>query len=418
MTTTSTLMTAIVLGLTLLGVVSFASVYQQVRYSYLNRMAAMIARTEEAVSVGGWKSGTYMVLDLKNDGGVGVFVRELRVAVQVILYIRVGENLITTSRSVTLVNRSIYLPPLGRVFLSYDLSKEVPSYASRAEVSFASVLVVTERNVFVFDVVPPTDVAVLLISKEDIESGATFSVPLPDGRVAVLRPYEILFCGVASGSRNDEVVPRFDSVAVLVTGGGTTIRGAYHYGYDFTNNKWSIVSILFDRVVEPDERRLLTACMLSTTRDNMFPSGTRVVLGRGILLIGTQLSGYDVSVALFAMNQYPTFYTPERAGRGPRTTIENTMVNLLTLKLGLPSPSTEVDVYDFLGPQLVPLVIGVRDGTSVYSIGTAYSQAILILQTIYGTTTKVSDTIEVYGYFPDPYPTMIVIASPTGTATV
>lgn len=412
------MLTAMVLGLTIMSVVSFATVYQQVRYAYLNRMASMVARTEEAVSVGGWKSGTYLVLDVKNEGGVGVYIREVRTAVQIILYIPVGNNVYTTSKSLTLVERGVYLPPLRRTFFSYDLSGEVPSTATRGEVSFASVMVVTERNVFIFDVVPPTDATVLSVTKEDIESGATFSIQLPNGRIAAFRPYEILFCAISSGSRNGDVVPQFDSVGILITGGGTTMRGNYHFGYDFTNKKWSTPSIAFDRVYVQDEKKILTICSLSTTKENKFPANSRIVLGRGILLLGTQLSGYDLAVSLFARDQYPTFYTPERAGRGAKTTISNVMVNLLSLKIGLPAPASEVDVYDFIGTQLIPFVIGMGDKVSVYSIGTAYSQAILIVQTIYGVSDAISDHIEVNGYFPDPYPVTVIVTTPTGMTAI
>ncbi|MEM4500861.1 MAG: hypothetical protein QW512_01860, partial [Thermofilaceae archaeon] len=115
MTTTSTLLTVVVLGLAVLSVVSFATVYQQVRYAYLLRMSSMVSRTEEVVSVGGWKSGTYLVLEVRNEGGVGVFIREVRTAVQILAYVKVGTNVRTVPISKTLISNDIHLPPTGRV---------------------------------------------------------------------------------------------------------------------------------------------------------------------------------------------------------------------------------------------------------------------------------------------------------------
>ncbi|MEM1913186.1 MAG: hypothetical protein QW067_08610 [Thermofilaceae archaeon] len=418
MTTTSTLLTVVVLGLAVLSVVSFATVYQQVRYAYLLRMSSMVSRTEEVVSVGGWKSGTYLVLEVRNEGGVGVFIREVRTAVQILLYVNVGANVRTVPKSKTLISNDIHLPPAGRVYLGYDLSSEVPSYASGAEISFASVMVTTEKNTFVFDVVPPIDTTVLTITKEDVESGVTYSVPLPNGRTAYLKPYEILFCAVGPGSRNEAVMPRYDSVEVLISAGGNTYRGTYHYGYNPTNKKWGLASISFSWSKLQDEGRIITTCSVSTPSGEKLPAETTVVLARGILLLGTQLSGYDATTVLFATDQLPQFYTPSNARRGNRVTIANPRVNTMVIKLGLPSPSTDIDVYDFLGTQIIPTALPIRDKQKVYSIGTFYSQAILILQVVHGTTDRVTDYVEVNAYFSNPYPLAVVISSPTGITNV
>lgn len=114
MTATSTLLTVVVLGLTVLSVIAFATVYQQVRYAYLLRMASMLSRTEEVVSVGGWKTDTYLFLEVRNEGGVGVFIREIRTVVQLLVYTRVGANTYTTPRSKTLTAGNIHLPPGGK----------------------------------------------------------------------------------------------------------------------------------------------------------------------------------------------------------------------------------------------------------------------------------------------------------------
>lgn len=419
MATTSTVMTALVLGLTLMSVVSFAVVYQQVRYSYLMRMASMIARTEEAVSVGGWKSGTYLVIDVKNEGGTGVFIREIRIAVQMVLYIVSSSgNIHTTSKSLTLTNGSIHIPPLKRVYLTYDLSHEVPSYATSGEISFVSVMITTEKNVFIFDVVPPTDTTVLSITRDDIDRGVTYSIPLPNGRVAYLKPYEILFCAVGPSSRNNAVIPRYDSSGIIITAGGNVMRGIYHYGYDPTNRRWGIASITFDWQRLPTENKILTVCSISTPPGERIPAGSTVVVARGILLLGTQLSGYDVGVVLFARNQYPEFYTPQNAGRGNRVTITNVRTNILVLKIGLPSPSSDIDVYDFIGSQVVPILLNIQNRTSIYSVGTYYSEAILILQVIYGSTERLSDDIDVNVYFSEPYPVAVIISTIADAATI
>jgi len=137
-------------------------------------MSSMISRTKEAISVGGWKSDTYLVLEIRNEGGVGVFIRrEVKTAVQILLYIGTGDNVYTIPKSKTLVSNNIHIPSMGKVYLGYDLSSEISSY-SRAKISFVSVMITTERNTFVFDVVPPIDSTVLTITKKDIETGATY----------------------------------------------------------------------------------------------------------------------------------------------------------------------------------------------------------------------------------------------------
>lgn len=277
MSATSTLLTVIVLGLAVMSVVSFATIYQQVRYAYLLRMSSMVSRTKEVVSVGGWKTGTYLVLEVRNEGGVGVFIREIRTAVQILIYMNVGGNLQTVPKSKTLISNNIHLPPAGRVYLGYDLSSEVPSYALGAEISFVSVMVTTERNTFIFDVVPPIDATVLTITRKDIESGIIYSVPLPNGRIAYLKPYEIMFCAVGPRSRNEAVIPRYDSVEILVTAGGNTYRGTYHYGYDPVNKKWNLVSISFDWINLQNESGIITTCSISTSSGEKMLTGTNVV---------------------------------------------------------------------------------------------------------------------------------------------
>ncbi|MEM1694424.1 MAG: hypothetical protein QW456_09455, partial [Ignisphaera sp.] len=323
-----------------------------------------------------------------------------------------------TPRFKTLTASNIHLPPGGKTYLSYDLSSEVPPNASGAEIGFASVMVTTERNTFVFDVVPPTDATVLTITRDDIRSGDTYSISLPNGKVAYLKPYEILFCAIGPSSRNDAIVPRYDSVEILISSGGNTYRGIYHYGYDPVNRKWGLVSISFDWVYLQNEERILTTCSVSTQSGEEIPAGTTIVLARGILLLGTQLSGYDVTAVMFAVNQLPEFYTPSRVERDNRVTITNVKVNTLVVKLGLPSPSRDIDVYDFLGTQIIPTVLSIQDRQKVYSIGTFYSQAILILQVVHGTTDRITDYVDVNAYFADPYPLVVVISSPTGITNV
>ncbi|MEM4584192.1 MAG: hypothetical protein QW611_04375, partial [Ignisphaera sp.] len=330
------------------------------------------------------------------------------------IYMNVGGNLQTVPKSKTLISNNIHLPPAGRVYLGYDLSSEVPSYALGAEISFVSVMVTTERNTFIFDVVPPIDATVLTITRKDIESGIIYSVPLPNGRIAYLKPYEIMFCAVGPRSRNEAVIPRYDSVEILVTAGGNTYRGTYHYGYDPVNKKWNLVSISFSWSRLQNDGRIITTCSISTSSGERLPAGSIVVLARGVLLLGTQLSGYDVVNVLFATDQLPQFYNPSDVGRGNRVTIINPKSNTLVMKLGLPSPSTDIDVYDFLATQIIPTAMGlsIQDKQKVYSIGTFYSQAILILQIIHGEIDRATDYVEVNTYFTNPYPLTVVISSP------
>ncbi|MEM1560060.1 MAG: hypothetical protein QXK24_00445 [Ignisphaera sp.] len=413
MTTTSTLLTVVVLGLTLLSVVSFTIIYQQIRYSYLLRMSSIISRTKEAISVGGWKSNTYLVLEVRNEGGVGVFIREIRTVVQILLYIDTGDNVHIISKSKTLISNNIHIPSMGRIYLGYDLSSEASSY-SRAEISFVSVMVTTEKNTFIFDVVPPIDSPILTITRKDIEDGITYSIPLPNGRTAYLKPYEILFCAIGPGSRNDAVIPLYDSVEVMVSAGGSIYRGTYHYGYDPINKKWNLVSISFDWINLQNESKIITICSISS--NERLPSGTSVVLARGVMLIGTQLSGYDIATILFGIDQFPHFYTPNRVGRGNRATIVNPKTNNMVIKLGLPLSNTDIDVYDFLGTQIIPTVLSIQDRQKIYSIGTYYSQAILLLQVVHGTIDEATNYVEINTYFADPYPLVVVVSVPTRTS--
>ncbi|MEM1694219.1 MAG: hypothetical protein QXL19_08355 [Ignisphaera sp.] len=413
MSTTSTLFTVIVLGLTILSVVSFAIIYQQVRYSYLLRMSSMISRTKEAISVGGWKSDTYLVLEIRNEVGIGVFIREIRTVVQILLYIDTGDNVHIIPKTKTLISNNIHIPSMGRIYLGYDLSSEVSSY-SRAEISFVSVMVTTERNTFVFDVVPPIDSTVLTITRKDIEKGVTYSIQLPNGRIAYLKPYEILFCAIGPRSRNDAVIPLYDSVEVMVFAGGNIYRGTYHYGYDPINKKWGFVTISFDWINLQNESKIITLCSISS--NEKLPTGASVVLARGVMLIGTHLSGYDIVTVLFGIDQFPQFYTPDKVGRGSRVTIANPKTNNMVIKLGLPSSNTDIDVYDFLGTQIIPTALSIQDRQKIYSIGTYYSQAILLLQVVHGTIDEVTDYVEINTYFADPYPLVAVVSVPIGTS--
>lgn len=397
---TSTLLTVVVLGLTLMCVVSFAFLYQNIRHIYLLRMSSMIARTEEAISVSGWKSSRAVVIELKNNGGVGVYIREARTILQAITTYAQPQVKIFTSRD-------IHLPPLKKVYLSY----EVPPHTLATEVNFVSVIVTTDKNVYIFDVVPPIGDTVLFVTRDEVEKGVTYSVNLPNGKIALLRPYEIMFCAVSSGERNGLVVPSLDSVSIAVAGGGMTMRGIYHYGYNTSSQRWSKVSILFDRFKPESSDKIITSCSIRGSDGTMIPPRSRVVLAKGILLVGTQITGYDISHALFAGGQHPVFYRPRDIGLPDSITMVNVTTSFLTMKIGLPAYQSEIDIFDFVSAYILPPVAYQMNGTTVYTLGSYYAQAILVIQAIQGVVDQTTASIDVYGYFPDPYPLIVVISS-------
>lgn len=393
----STLLSVVVLTAALMCVVAFAFAVHGVRYLYLQHLESRVAGTLEAVSVGVWHSGSAVVIDVRNAGGTPVRVRSLRAVVQYAA--RYGEEL----RGGSLVKSfgELRLPPLGRRLLAFDVASEPggPRGADEVRVVSVSVVVATERNALVFDPAPPADLVVLEVGREDV--GRSIAVRLPDGGRALFTVYEYLVCGVGAPSRLGTPVSRVEAARVWVARGeGEVEWGLYVYGYDWEARRFPEVEIEVYR--EEVGGREVTVCEIVSRGAPL--SGRLAALSRGVVLLGTQLRGFDVIAFSFAGAPHPR---PASCG-GELRLVEGRAQSYV---LKIPLPDRGVTVMDFLGPQVVPWGVAPDRGSAI-SIGTHYSQALLVGQSYAARLAGSGTQARICAEFDDPYPILLVIAPP------
>lgn len=409
----STVLSYIVLALTLVSVISFASMYQQIRYFFIQRFNTLQARTEEVVSVSALISGETAVIDVRNTGGVGVMIDTLKAVVTYKVYEAdpITNEVVTYTRSSTKTFRNIHLSPLERKLVMLSIEEELPQAALRGEISFLSVIVITDKNVFIYDPAPAANSVALKIYRSDI--GKTFTITLPNGRIAYLTPYEYLVCSVGPAERTSVSLLEASNVYVAFSPDDRPASITYNYGYDPSTSTHP--EVLF-RVAKESLRVNnvgvinLTRCSITALRGYNL-QGYYVSLTRGIILLGTQLSGYDVVSVSFASRQFPVFYPPSQIdGRESEKSVNYVKTNAFVLKLCI--PSSDVDVLDFLGVQSTPYSLSsVQSGETVIDVGTCFSQAILVSQSVTGFVDSSTNEVSVYADFQDPYPLLVIISS-------
>ena len=143
---------------------------------------------------------------------------------------------------------------------------------------------------------------------------------------------------------------------------------------------------------------------------NNIPLNSKVItLSRGIILVGTHLSGYDIVVFSFARNKYPRYYSPdelENAVSGELDIHDDRSVHHITK---IPLPDNDISVLNFLGSQIIPWV-SQNANFSTIDINNYYSQAIILGQSYIAELTGEGDSSYIYVRFDDPYPILLVIS--------
>jgi len=430
MPTTSSILSVIILVTTLIGVIAFAFAEQMIRYTYLQQLSEKIARTQEAVSVGVWYTGSVIVAEVRNMVGRGIYIRELKFVITVsVTYSRSGGAKNTTLTTVFKSFNDIPLRPQSAKYLAFDITEDVAwslliPVSNIENITFTHVVaqVVTERNVFIFDPAPPATGTVLEITRDKIGQG--LNVVLPNGKTALLRVYEYLFCGVGSGSRVDSFISRnSEATAVMVASSPdyTLVEsGFYQYSYDYINRTFATMNINITpaRTVTLNSGEGLdkvTECNISAPGYSL--GGNLVTVSRGVLLLGTQLSGYDIVSVLFVRSPYPTYIDPSEMLTYVPSGVSLTPLESVAYVTKIPLPSSDISPLDFFGPEVTPVDLGrYISNTTAISVGNYYSQAVLIGASFTGFLSGTGSSTNVYVKFYDPYPLIVVIAPPQITS--
>jgi len=412
MTAPSALISATVLALVVTMVLGFAFGIQQIRHSYLMQLETRLERTKEVISVGALGRGTFGVIDIANVGGSSVFIKTLKVAVTFNAY---HENR-SISQTDVKVFENIHLSPQERKFIPFSIEDKVPRGATKAEIARISVIVTTDKNVFVFDPAPSSDIVMLEIHRGNI--GEVHTIYLPNGKVAKLSAYEYLICGVGPDYRGGTVSSPVDAVKVLVATSPEQIERPYEaeyvYSFDPKNRRFpdtditvesEVIKVREDAGGQPKDVEV-TTCTISSSVDL---HGQTVVVSRGLLLVGTQLSGYDIVFVSFAGEMYPEFVSPDKVVGGVRTPNYLTDIKQQAYVLKIPLMSKDVLVYDFLATQVTPYIIAGDKQTSIH-IGHYYSQAVLVGQSCVGRVSTSTTQVKVYVKFDYAYPILVIIA--------
>jgi hypothetical protein len=420
MPATSSVLSVVVLVTALLSVLAFAFTAQNLRYMYLLQLEEKIARTQEVISAGVWSKGTMAIVEIRNIGGRGVYIKTLKITVGYTVVYQTGGQETRVALSYDKVYKDIHLSPYQTKIITFDILNDISlqdfQNVKDVYISYLTVIVATERNVFIFDPAPPMDSLVLEIKREDIGKG--FSLTLPNGKVAQLKVYEYLFCSIGTTSRSNSFIDEIEATKVMIASSPdakSVQTGFYIYGYDYKDNKFPSINI----DIEADKEYNLkgggkvnvTVCHV--TADESL--GGRVIsVSRGVILLGTQLSGYDIVAVSFAQNPYPEYIDPSKLG-GAKTSKNILLVagrsNAYVTKI--PLPDTDISVYDFLAAQVTPWgASNVQDQDTSIDIGTYYSQAILIGQSFGALLSGNGKEVYTYVHFNDPYPIIIVILPP------
>jgi len=424
MPTTSSLLSVLILVITLLGVVAFAFAEQMVRYVYLQQLSEKIARTQEVVSVGVWSSKTIILAEVKNNGGRGVLVKSLNFVVTCRVEYAVGGQRLNTSITVTKTFNDILLRPYKARYLAFDIAEDViknapvpPSYIKDITITYITAMVSTERNSFVYDPAPPTTATVLEISRNHIGSG--FNVVLPNGKIAQIRIYEYLFCGVGSPSRLNTYVSKVGEITKVMVAFSPNFNsvseGFYQFGYDYEKNVFPSATININplNIIRLKNGEVVNTTICSVSVPGYQLGGLLLSVSRGLILLGTQFSGYDIVAVLFVKTPYPRYIDPSLIQGYSSSGVTLTPMESTSYVNKIPLPSSDISVLDFLGPQVTPFALpGSMNYTTVLSVGNYYSQAVLIGTSFTGLLSGTGSSIDAYVEFEEPYPIIVVIAPP------
>ena len=404
---TSTILSVVILVIALISVVSFAAVAQNIRHAYLQQMAQKIIGSYEVVSVSAWRGTTDVVLSVKNIGSVGVNIRTLDVVVGYLVRYSVGNKVSSTVLSYTKRYSNIYLAPGQAKYLFFDLRREniqlptPPQQVLNITITDLKASLSTDNNVFVYNPVQPMDAIVIPLSQDSIGKG--YQVVLPNGKIAQLRVYEYMFCSVGFGSRLTDYPSRLAQTTLLMVAydKNTKAQGFYQYAYDYKTRAFADISISANT-----DNNSITTCSVSANGYSL--DGYDLTISRGLIILGTQLSGYDIVSVLFAETPYPEY--AGSSGNG----VSVSSVTSTAFVTKIPLPDKDIDVMDFLGTQTTSVVYpGGANNSFVLSIGNYYSQAILVGQAINLRLSGSGDSIDANAKFYNPYPLYIVIAVPT-----
>jgi len=427
MPSTSTLLSAVILVVTLIGIVVYAFAEQLIRYNYLQQLSERIARTQEAVSVSTWYRRTVIVAEVRNIAGRGVYVKELKFIVNCKITYTVGGGqgqgeIHVTTTTVTKSFYNISLHTYDTKYLAFDIADDAiknsgisANYVKDIAINYIASTVITERNVFIFDPSPSMTATVFEIYRN--YTGGGFNIILPNGRIAQVRVYEYLFCGIGSSSRLNtymDKVGEATKVMVAYSPSYSSIRDYfYQFSYDYDKKTVPSASI----TIQPYNKTVLkggtainaTICSVSVPGYSL--DGKMLTVSRGVLLIGTQLSGYDIVAVLFVKTPYPKYIDPTQVPGYRYSGVTLTQVKSYVYVNKIPLPSDDISPMDFMGPQIA-FAPGVNN-TSIMAIGNYYSQAILIGVAVTGVLSGTGSSIDVYTEFEDPYPILLIIAAPS-----
>ncbi|MGC9069544.1 MAG: hypothetical protein ACP5IZ_11330, partial [Thermoprotei archaeon] len=196
-------------------------------------------------------------------------------------------------------------------------------------------------------------------------------------------------------------IPIIDQTKTIITDNKNNYTYDYNYGYDYiTASTQKFPNIQITITGTTVNKQVQTTCTITSNSYSL--AGSTIMVSRGIIIIGTQFSGYDTITIAFVTTPYPTLTREAGSAR-----IINSKSNAFIEKIAL--PSTDIDVPDFISSQLAPLILTTTNTTSI-NIGNYYSQAIIAGQSYAGTlqgNNPYSYTITTT--FPPPYPILIII---------
>jgi len=389
---------ALVIAAVIVSAVAFSYASSQLRYIFLEQLAYKVQRTQESVSAGAIARGTSFLVELKNNGATGVYVKSMKVAVTYkVEYDLGGGRTYTFQDLYSFLVQDFVLRPYQKRYFFLDLRGVVSLPPISAPVrawyiTYVGVAVATERGAYTFAPAPPIDAAAFSVDRSDIGKG--FTVTLPGGEKLVFVPYEYIYCSVGPATRNSGPTV-LDAAKLVVWDGSRSQEGFYSYGYDPSRRAVTAPDI---RIwAEQGSDGLYTVCSVDSRGYSM--SGLVVTLSRGIALLSTQIASGEVTVYTYAVDKQP-----ELVAHGSTCT-SGARSQFFVDKVAM--PDRDISIYDFFSPQLAPYLSG--SGKSA-GLGSYYSQAVVVGQSL--TVSAYGTNCIVKAKFYDPYPLVVVIEPP------
>lgn len=367
----STLLSLTVLSLVLTSVVAFAFIVYSARSAWVETVIARIKASREAVSAEDWFSGNVIVLKITNVGSEPVSI----LSRSIIYTYRYGNEF----DSDVIILGPVSLRPAQSLF--NEIVAPIPPNSTITDVS---VVISTTRGVYTYQTVPTMTELVIPIRKRDI--GAMYTINVGNYTIR-FNVTEVLFCSVGQDRVSTALENPDVSAVAMATSQYEVQTRLMVYGDDVD------ADVTINSTSTP--QGLLTTCSVSASRD---VTG-RVVLGRAVVLVSTDLGPYDVMAALMPSGLHPT---TNDTGFFPVTFIN---------KFGLPLNTT--DPMSYISSQLIASVTQRPEGYDEFVVvGTYPSGAIVVGEAVASLSDVSGSEIEVSAVFPDPYPVILVLSPP------